>query len=500
MIDVGDDPSEDPFNGPPGKLVVSSEDHPVGPYLTLSHRWGDADIIKLTKANLEELRLEIPMSLLSKTFKDAIATARVFGLRYLWIDSLCILQDSKEDWTREAATMCDVYKNSYCNIVAMSSKTMFDGLFFERDTSILKTHKVALGRPDREQVVYYLTVDNLLRDKEVKSAPLKKRGWVLQEELLAPRALLFTKQQILWECPTHEACEVYPGGVPDFYYWDYKGGSLLGSLPTYSHKRQLSTFNFSNEFVSGHLSRVQSRSYLRGAAHVDGFWYFWKDIVENFCERELTVKDDRLIALAGIATLLSRKTNYQYMAGIWDRGMFSSTFTAMELLWRTSFRGSLSKRPEARRAPSWSWASVDGDIRYFQDTDVDDLQNTASLSFRTEAGFLLHQNERIVLVIRGKLLELLGVREMLQPPDDSYEDYELEEMEEHPDFRNTPSDSVYCLSLFASYMHGDVWGLLLKRLQDGKYERSGYFDVNSKCANISWEAFNRAPLVTVEIV
>ena len=173
-------PTDDFTNRWPVKLVISAEERSIGPYLTLSHRWGSAKLLKLTSANLEEMRREIPMSQLSKTFKDAIVVARTFGVKYLWIDSLCILQDSKEDWTKEVVTMCDVYRNSYCNLAAMSSENRFEGLFYERNGSMLATHSVALRKPGGGTAIYNLTIDCLLRKDEVQYAPLRNRGWVLQ--------------------------------------------------------------------------------------------------------------------------------------------------------------------------------------------------------------------------------------------------------------------------------------------------------------------------------
>ena len=89
LIDVGEDGLVAYFNGPPAKLAISLEERLTGPYLVLSHRWGNRDIIKLTTANFIEFRGGLPIPRLSKTFKDAIAVARLFRIRYLWIDIVC---------------------------------------------------------------------------------------------------------------------------------------------------------------------------------------------------------------------------------------------------------------------------------------------------------------------------------------------------------------------------------------------------------------------------
>ena len=170
---------------------------------------------------------------------------------------------------------------------------------------------------------------------------------------------MFTKQQILWECLSYEACETYPEGLPPSYHGDCSEMmDLRIPLPVYVLKREIARFGrSSNKYLSSHLQHIKSRSYSRGVSNVDEFWYVCKYIVEDFCSRELTVSDDRLVALAGIATSLSQSTGYRYLVGIWDR-KFDYSVTLMELLWSSS-SGYFCPRPSRYRAPSWSWASVD---------------------------------------------------------------------------------------------------------------------------------------------
>src|SRR5450432_78162 len=87
------------------KLVISAVDKCEGVYITLSHRWGGAGMIRLISDTFDEFRTNIPLSMLPQTFKDAITVTKHLDVRYLWIDSLCILQDSKDDLRRESARM-----------------------------------------------------------------------------------------------------------------------------------------------------------------------------------------------------------------------------------------------------------------------------------------------------------------------------------------------------------------------------------------------------------
>jgi hypothetical protein len=94
------------------------------PYATLSHCWGSIEFFKLCKENLQDLQECVPETELTNTFCDAIYITRSLGLDYLWIDSLCIIQDDEQDWQRESALMSRVYGGSTINIAAAGS---FDG-------------------------------------------------------------------------------------------------------------------------------------------------------------------------------------------------------------------------------------------------------------------------------------------------------------------------------------------------------------------------------------
>jgi hypothetical protein len=102
-------------------------------YLTLSHCWGKDQIFRLLETNIDQLRKAIPTNRLPQTFQQAIALTKRMGHRYIWIDSLCIIQDSEDDWHYESSRMGDVYKNSFCNISATAAEDGRMGLFFERD-------------------------------------------------------------------------------------------------------------------------------------------------------------------------------------------------------------------------------------------------------------------------------------------------------------------------------------------------------------------------------
>jgi hypothetical protein len=108
-------------------------------YLTLSHRWGTQILFTLTTLNIREMGRQIPLRHLSITFRGAIEITRRLGIRCLWIDSLCIIQDSPQDWRSESARMGDVYKFAYCNLSATrASGGSYDGLYVHRDRLTVK--------------------------------------------------------------------------------------------------------------------------------------------------------------------------------------------------------------------------------------------------------------------------------------------------------------------------------------------------------------------------
>jgi hypothetical protein len=155
-------------------------------YVTLSHCWGTFETLKLTKSNVDTFRESIPIENLCKTFQDAILATRALGFKYLWIDSLCIIQDDDVDWRQESALMSEVYGNAIVNIAATNAKDSSVGLFSQRDvsrsarqyvrTNTSKTYELLDSR------VYYRCLDK---------TPLSSRAWVFQERYLAKRTIYF---------------------------------------------------------------------------------------------------------------------------------------------------------------------------------------------------------------------------------------------------------------------------------------------------------------------
>jgi hypothetical protein len=165
------------------RLIHTTQEHPQEPYATLSHRWGEAGFVTLTRHNLETFGRTIPLALIPKTFMDAIGVSLQLGIRYLWIDSLCIMQDKDDlsDWLHEAGLMQKVYLHSHCNIFASVPKQSSEGLSRYRNPSTL--YSPILGLPLRgldakpEIADFEITYEELWGDNVVR-CPLNTRGWV----------------------------------------------------------------------------------------------------------------------------------------------------------------------------------------------------------------------------------------------------------------------------------------------------------------------------------
>jgi len=140
LVDLG--PIEEPLKA---SLLICGDHPPELPYTTLSHRWGSAEVFQLTLHTISEMVDSIPVTALPKTFQEAFEFAKRLGFRYMWIDSLCIIQDSIEDWQKEAITMGNVYANAQCNISATGALDTEQGLFFERNPMLVNPCKIKLN-------------------------------------------------------------------------------------------------------------------------------------------------------------------------------------------------------------------------------------------------------------------------------------------------------------------------------------------------------------------
>jgi len=319
------------------RLMETDKEEPSGPYATLSHCWGiNPTFFTLTADNINNLYSEISVPDLPKTFQDTILVVRNLNIDFLWIDSLCIIQSgtgAREDWQKQAGLMSSIYTNCVVNIAAAGSGSSEGRLFSIRDPELIR-HPIINWVPGETH-----QVQSKLDHEEVTGSRLATRGWVFQERLLAPRTLHFGSRQLSWKC-----CEVA---------WDYEARLLVANKRIKRNTladEEDSVFDF-------RLPRVFSPTKTTKFGSTS-----WRNIVKKYSEKTLTnAVDDKLVALGGVARHLAAICKDDYAAGLFKSGL------PQDLLWDTGFH-SLPRTAEyftgGYRAPSWSWASVEGKISF----------------------------------------------------------------------------------------------------------------------------------------
>ena len=282
-----------------------------GRYVCLSHCWGKSrNKCLTTKASLEANEASIAVDQLPSSMQDAIAVTRRFRVRYLWIDSLCIVQDSVEDWSHEAAQMASIYENAFLTIGATSTESDEEAFLQPLRTPLMLRVRTSEGTLED----IYVQPAGRPEDELPTRQPLWGRAWCYQERLLSRRMLHFTRRELWWECRGKSDCEC---GRLSFHHglWDEKP-MIYGSL-------------------------AQPR--------------LWRRIVENYSDLSLSLEKDKLPALSGLAQKAQESRKDNYVAGLWSRTLVD------DLCWKTH---SPRSQPEEWRAPSWSWASINSRVNW----------------------------------------------------------------------------------------------------------------------------------------
>ncbi|KAK5657170.1 hypothetical protein OQA88_3227 [Cercophora sp. LCS_1] len=168
------------------------------PYLALSHCWGSTPPLQTTKANIGAHLHNIPLTFLPRLFLDAITLTSRLGHQYLWVDSLCIIQDSPPDWDRESSLMSSIYTNSALTIAATHAASSSSSLF-----SASTATPIPLGNA----TLYARPATRHIHRHPSPAFPLLTRAWVYQERLLSPRVVHFTPDELSWECNRSIRCQ-----------------------------------------------------------------------------------------------------------------------------------------------------------------------------------------------------------------------------------------------------------------------------------------------------
>ncbi|KAH8649345.1 heterokaryon incompatibility protein-domain-containing protein [Xylariales sp. PMI_506] len=371
-LQISDNASSPPQSELPTRVLCVRDDQvrlidskgSTGRYATLSHCWGtDANDrpFKTTRSSESKNRYLIPWQSLSKTFQDAIRISRYLGLDYIWIDSLCIIQDDSDDWKREAGKMADIYSNSYISIMNPNgikpSSGCFADRYLKRKSNLsafvdepLKTTGTINGRNfeifARRAIQHHEPTSRQVWTEWLPMEHMFSRAWIFQEYILAPRLVFFGLSELVFVSMNGQDCECQgydPARLP---------GKVRGNHFNRAYFRRLIAPDQTSKLVGNRGHKI------------------WRDVVEAYAYRDLAFESDRLPALSGLARRFRGSSGDEYLAGLWkscliaDLAWFPVTVTGQTLS-DSSLPQTTSSRPASYRAPSWSWASVNSRIRFW---------------------------------------------------------------------------------------------------------------------------------------
>lgn len=369
LIDIGEGPGElEPRLFYPSASGISTNDIE---YLTVSHSWHVTGVTeKLTTENESQWLQGIPIEKLSPNFRDAMTITRRLGYRFLWIDSLCIIQDSREDWESEVPTMTNVYGRTTCNI-AMVGKAGDEGLFRQRNP--LVAFPCRLYEADGKANRLYAFIEGSNRkfsrgpDEVVGSFPLLKRGWAVQEALLSPRTIFFGDQEVYFHCTKQTMSESWPVALdPHIRHYNprflgfskVRGFREFGQIFEQSWKEKFKGIQL--DVKDERRATMAAKNFLKRSRQLRAMW---NRFLLYYTDTNLTFTTDRLAAVIGLAEAVQNFTGLTYIP---QAGTFKE-FLPLDLLWYRNFRSVdlfWRKSPTGTNAPSWSWAANEGDVLF----------------------------------------------------------------------------------------------------------------------------------------
>lgn len=261
-------------------------------YIALSHCWGSKQPLMATKSSWNKLTVNILFDDLPPLFQDAVIITRQLGLRYLWIDSLCIIQDSLRDWETESGKMASIYQNSYVTISATNASDGGGRCLSDRQKPV----KIPYENSTKKEFALRARVypdhhPDANGNPATPTGPLTSRAWALQEHVLSTRVLHYTATELMFECRTSYRCECMP-----------------------ERKTRITTPALIPRAVA--------------SKKASAIWTAWHHIVEQYSTRDLTMPGDKLPAISGIATKIRKATHTEYIAGLWKGNL------AFDLLWQ----------------------------------------------------------------------------------------------------------------------------------------------------------------------
>ncbi len=312
------------------RLVEDADMLPPESYVCLSHRWmPETTAVGLTAERAETFRKQIPRSTLYPLLSDALEVTYRLGLRYIWIDCLCIYQHDLGDWHSQAAEMAAIYENAFLTISALScgpgpnaDKRLFSRRHPDKPLRSLRSKEgtVCFFREihNHAHPFWVSPADN--KSGTMKSLPefsLTQRGWAYQARILSRRILHFSRRELIWDCQEALLCECR--------YREHNWRKAKLATPDISH-----------------IPRTE--------------------IVCEYSKTSLSKSSDKLPALSGIAKRVGEARGWNYLAGLWVECLKE------QLTWGVRC-DQAEIRPRLRQLPSWSWASVNGQLEFWDSSN-----------------------------------------------------------------------------------------------------------------------------------
>jgi Heterokaryon incompatibility protein (HET) len=350
------------------------------PYVALSHCWGTKPLLRTLKETLSSMKRNIEWSSLPKSFQDVAKVTRGLGLRYLWIDSLCILQNDLADWMTEAAGMGSIYVGSHVTMAATSALGSTAGFLSQRQEPYELVETARDGSVFSVYVRRYLSEDDHrwmllpsggpINGKEVH--PLLERGWCFQERMLATRILHYPTREAILECSSGYSCECSKMQNVDQYSLKYLQSRIfdptLVGVDSSTRALLAEIGGIDNHWIGELADAFESgQSSLR-------FAQGWNFYTQRYSDTKLTYEEDILPALSSLARLMQASAPDIYLAGLWKQHL-PNCLLWMSYYWNNAHRakrtkvsttdpkGSRGRSSPAYVAPSFSWTSRLGPIR-----------------------------------------------------------------------------------------------------------------------------------------
>ncbi|KAK4460076.1 heterokaryon incompatibility protein-domain-containing protein [Cladorrhinum samala] len=307
-------------------------------FMALSYCWGGDQPVKLTQATHTSLSKGFSISKLPQTLQDTVSVAREMGLRYVWIDCLCIYQDSDSDKANEISRMASYYGRATLTLCAASARKCVDGFLRDREDSPFAAGPFKLQCQGSANSHHDSIEGNiyLVKEYDAPLEPICTRAWTLQEALLSRRILIFGLRQLYWSCVN-----------------SYAG--VGGEFTDLTDRRIPPSVN-----IITNINTIGTLIYLPVDTQ-------WKSIVEDYTLRQLDWGSDKLLAVSAVAKHMVDVSRHRggdalYIAGLLV-DLLEPTMWLSQLLWYPADPSTTARpREPGYRAPSWSWASIDGQI------------------------------------------------------------------------------------------------------------------------------------------